>query len=90
MTAIYICLIFINSFAFLIYGIDKWLAISQKRRVPEKLLLSAALIGGSLGAVLGMIVFRHKVSKTSFLVKFLFVVGIQIGLYFLIFEKYKI
>lgn len=90
MTPILIYLITLNCFAFLIYGIDKWLAIAQKRRISELFLLSTAFVGGTLGAVLGMFIFRHKVSKTSFLVKFLFVVGIQIGLYFLIFEKYNI
>ena len=47
-------LIFINLFAFCTYGIDKWKAKKGTWRVPEKMLLILALIGGSAGAIAGM------------------------------------
>ena len=47
-------LIFINLFAFCTYGIDKWKAKKGAWRVPEKTLLILALIGGSAGAIAGM------------------------------------
>ena len=52
--------------AFLMYGADKMLAMKQKWRISEALLLLIALVGGSMGALLGMIVFRHKTHHLKF------------------------
>lgn len=59
-------LIGMNLLAFLVYGFDKWKAKKNKWRIPEKTLLGIALIGGSLGALAGMQVFRHKTKHWSF------------------------
>ena len=61
-------LIFINLFAFCTYGIDKWKAKKGAWRVPEKTLLILALIGGSAGAIAGMMCFRHKIRKAKFII----------------------
>ncbi|NML69939.1 DUF1294 domain-containing protein [Chryseobacterium sp. RP-3-3] len=74
---IYILLI-INLFTFLIFGWDKRLSIQHKRRISESTLLGFAFIGGTLGAILGMLIFRHKVSKRSFLLKFVGAVLLQV------------
>ena len=51
----------INLLTFCVYGADKRRAkIPGARRVPEKTLLALALLLGSPGALLGMLVFRHK------------------------------
>lgn len=51
----------VNILAFFAYGDDKRRAkIQGARRTPEKTLIGLAVIGGSLGALLGMQVFRHK------------------------------
>ena len=50
----------VNLVAFAVYGIDKYSAKKGMRRVPEKTLFALALVGGSLGAFLGMRTFRHK------------------------------
>ncbi|WKL42442.1 DUF1294 domain-containing protein [Flavobacterium sp. ZE23DGlu08] len=65
----------INLVAFSIIGVDKRLAIQQKRRISERNLLLTSLIGGTIGSGLAMLVFRHKTSKMSFLWKF-FLIGI--------------
>jgi uncharacterized membrane protein YsdA (DUF1294 family) len=65
----------INLVAFSIIGIDKRLAIQQKRRISERNLLFSSAIGGTIGSVLAMLIFRHKTSKISFLWKF-FIIGI--------------
>jgi uncharacterized membrane protein YsdA (DUF1294 family) len=65
----------INLVAFSIIGIDKRLAIQQKRRVSERNLLLSSAIGGTIGSGLAMLIFRHKTSKMSFLWKF-FIIGI--------------
>lgn len=60
-------LILVNVVSFFMYGIDKRKAIKDQWRIPEKTLLMAALLGGSLGAFAGMQVFRHKTKHLKFL-----------------------
>lgn len=59
-------------------GYDKKLAQNNKSRISEKTLLTFVLIGGTIGSGLGMLTFRHKTSKTSFLMKYWVMVVIQI------------
>ncbi|MCH6256585.1 DUF1294 domain-containing protein [Puniceicoccaceae bacterium K14] len=59
-------LIGINCTAFLAYAWDKLLAKWKKRRISEKNLLLLTFLGGSIGALLGMMFCRHKISKTLF------------------------
>jgi len=56
----------INLIAFFVYGLDKLLSTGQSRRIRERTLLLLALFGGSLGAIGGMQLFRHKTAKSSF------------------------
>ena len=56
----------VNTFAFILYGLDKSYARKNKRRIPEATLLFLAWIGGSIGAFLGMHIFRHKTQKRKF------------------------
>ena len=59
-------LIGINIVAFVVYGIDKVKARKNKRRIPEATLLMLAVIGGSIGAWLGMKVWHHKTLHKKF------------------------
>lgn len=59
-------LIGINIVAFLVYGIDKVKARKNKWRIPEATLLMLAVIGGSIGAWLGMKVWHHKTLHKKF------------------------
>ena len=59
-------LIIINIFLFILYGIDKLLAIKHKERISEFALLLISLCGGSIGGILGMITFHHKTKKMKF------------------------
>lgn len=45
---------------YVLMGIDKWKARRERWRVPEKTFFLVALLGGSLGAILGMYAFHHK------------------------------
>lgn len=56
----------INLVTFAIYGIDKAKAKRGAWRVPEKTLFLLPLLGGSLGALLGMRVFHHKTKHWYF------------------------
>ena len=66
MQLILIYLLAINVFAFFLYGIDKWKAKRSKWRIPEMTLLSIAVIGGSVGAWIGMKVWHHKTMHKKF------------------------
>lgn len=58
----------INFVTWITYGLDKGRAKSGKWRIPERTLLLLALIGGSLGALVGMLMFRHKTRKAKFVI----------------------
>ena len=51
---------------FTVYGVDKAKARRSAWRVPEKTLFLLPLLGGSVGALLGMLVFRHKTKHWYF------------------------
>lgn len=55
-----------NVFTLLITGLDKLLAIYEKRRISEQTLLTLAFAMGGLGSLFGSIVFRHKTRKWKF------------------------
>ena len=55
-----------NLLAFAAFGRDKSAARRGQRRIPEKTLFQLALLGGSLGAFIGMHLFRHKTRHSGF------------------------
>ena len=61
-----IYLVIINVVTFLMYGIDKWKARNSKWRIRETALLGLAVLGGSIGAWIGMIVWHHKTRHKKF------------------------
>lgn len=56
----------INLITFIVYGIDKYKAKKAKWRIPEATLLLMAVLGGSIGAWLGMKVWHHKTLHKKF------------------------
>lgn len=64
--ALAVWLITINLVTFAVYGADKRRARRGAWRVPEKTLFLLPLLGGSVGALLGMRVFRHKTKHWYF------------------------
>ena len=56
----------VNLVTFTVYGVDKAKARRGAWRVPEKTLFLLPLLGGSVGALLGMLVFRHKTKHWYF------------------------
>lgn len=59
-------LVVVNIVGLLIMKWDKHLAKKQKWRIPEKRIWFIAIIGGALGATIGMFLFRHKTKHMSF------------------------
>ena len=70
----------INGIGFIIMGLDKRKAIKHQWRIPERNLLFVAFIGGGLGSLFGMWVFRHKTKHT----KFTLLIPISVLVYFVI------
>jgi uncharacterized membrane protein YsdA (DUF1294 family) len=70
----------VNLVAFLYYGYDKLRAGIGRTRVPEVVLHSLALAGGTLGAYAGMRLFRHKTIKGSFRLVFWIIAVLQLAL----------
>ena len=58
--------IIINIIGLLSMFIDKYRAIKNKWRIPEKTLFLIAILGGSIGSNIGMRLFRHKTKHKQF------------------------
>lgn len=58
--------IIINVIGFLAMAIDKWKAKNNAWRIPENTLFSITVLGGGIGTIAGMYVFRHKTKKSKF------------------------
>ena len=83
-TIIVVYLVILNLLGFIIMGIDKGKAKQGAWRIPEKMLLLAAITGGSIGMLLGMKVFRHKTRKSKFSFGVPFIICLQVLAAFLI------
>ena len=66
MYGLWLYLLLINLVALVVYGVDKRRAKKGKWRISETTLFLVALIGGSVGAIAGMYLFRHKTKHWYF------------------------
>jgi len=68
----------INLIGFALMGIDKYKAKKRAFRIPEATLFIVAIIGGSIGSIIGMYAFRHKTRHFSFAFGMPFILVVQI------------
>ena len=68
----------INLIGFALMGIDKYKAKKRAFRIPEATLFIVAIIGGSIGSIIGMYAFRHKTRHFSFVFGMPFILVVQI------------
>lgn len=80
MDNIYLYLLAINVLGFISMGIDKFKAKNKLWRTKEKTLFTIALMGGSIGSIIGMYTFRHKTKHNTFVYGMPIILGIQIGI----------
>ncbi len=66
-----IYILILNIFSFILMGIDKIKAIKKQSRISESKLLMISILGGSLGSIVAMFLFRHKINKLRFKLIFL-------------------
>ena len=80
-------LLLINAIAFLLMLVDKIKARKNRWRIRERTLFFSALLGGSVGALLGMYTFRHKTQHLSFTLGMPAILIAQVALAIWIFSK---
>lgn len=78
-------LIVVNVLTFFMFGIDKWKAKRHQWRIPEATLLGLAVVGGSIGAWLGMKAWHHKTLHKKFQYGIPLILLAQIALVFYLF-----
>ena len=77
---IYTFIAILNVITFLIYAIDKWQAKKNRWRIPESILLLLAVLGGSIGALMGMKIWHHKTMHKKFKYGIPLIMILQIGM----------
>lgn len=78
--AIVIYLVVMNILGFVTMGADKWKAKHREWRIPENTLFVLAILGGSLGSLIGMYVFRHKTKHWYFVYGLPAILALQIAI----------
>lgn len=80
---IFYFLLILNIITLCVFGYDKYLAKTNKWRIPERILYLLTFIGGSLGAIVAMLFFSHKISKPSFYLAVVLIMVLQVlGIYY--------
>lgn len=67
MNTLLLILLTLNILTFILFGVDKQLALKNKRRIRENTLHTFSFLGGFVGAFWAMFIFRHKIKKLSFI-----------------------
>ena len=70
----------INIATFIVYAADKVKAMAGAWRIPEKVLLGMAVAGGAAGALLAMVICRHKIRKRRFVIVVPLALCVQLAL----------
>ena len=81
-------LLALNLITFITYGIDKRKARKSRWRIPESTLILLALLGGSIGAWLGMKTWRHKTQHAKFYISIPLIITGQIILLIYLIKAY--
>lgn len=79
-----IYLIFVNLVGLIFMAVDKVRAVEHRFRIPESVLLILAAIGGSVGAIIGMFLFHHKIRRIKFRFGLPAILFLQVLAYFLL------
>lgn len=72
-------LLLINAASFLLMLADKYKAKRGLWRIPEKVLLGCSALGGSIGALAGMYLVRHKTKHWQFVIGIPVILALQIA-----------
>ena len=86
----FIYILSINIIGFLFMFIDKYKARKGYWRIPESTLFLITFLGGGIGTIIGMYLFRHKTKKLKFTIGFPTILLLEIVLIFYCIIKYRI
>ena len=75
----------VNLLTLAVFGLDKRRARVHRERIPEAALLGLAALGGSIGALAGMFLFRHKIRKRKFTLGVPLILLAEVGFFLLLF-----
>ena len=87
MKFIFVYIVFTNILLFTLMAIDKQKAKLRQWRISEKTLFILAIIGGSIGGILGMYTFRHKTKHLKFTLGFPIIIVFQLIVILLFFNQ---
>ena len=59
-------IVFLNILTFVLFALDKRKAVKSRWRIPETMLIALSILGGSIGALMAMSLFRHKTQNKYF------------------------
>lgn len=80
MKLLLVYLLIINAAAFALMLADKWKAKKNRWRIPEATLMGVAALGGSIGALAGMYLVRHKTQHPKFTLGIPLILAVQVAL----------
>lgn len=80
MKLLLVYLLIINAAAFALMLADKWKAKKNRWRIPEATLMGVAALGGSIGALAGMYLVRHKTQHPKFTLGIPAILAVQVAL----------
>lgn len=80
MKLLLVYLLIINAAAFVLMLADKWKAKKNRWRIPEATLMGVAALGGSIGALAGMYLVRHKTQHPKFTLGIPAILAVQVAL----------
>ena len=83
----YIYLIIINIMTFVLFAVDKFRAVNRQWRIRESVLLGVSIVGGALGGLLAMQIFRHKTKTAVFKFGMPIILLIQIVLAYYLYSQ---
>ena len=74
-----IYLLIVNAIGFVLMTVDKYKAKKNLWRIPESTLMTVAIIGGSIGSLIGMYTVRHKTKHLKFTIGIPVILVLQIA-----------
>lgn len=81
-------LLFVNIVSFITMAVDKSKAKHGKWRISEKTLFLLAAVGGSIGSLAGMYIFRHKTKHTKFVIGMPVILIVHVALAMYVFYNF--
>ena len=87
MNNFYYYILLINILSFIVALTDKSRAINRSWRISENRLIFLALIGGSVGMILGLLLCNHKIRKAKFMVGIPIIIIVQVIILAFIFNE---